>query len=713
MTTIDTDANTWKGAWSSATTYTVGQFVSFSGNTYISTIANNLNNTPTGGTGWVLFTSSSGFPIVIGATSLGASSTTTAITGLTLDGVTPTTFGFLDATSSIQNQLNLKAPLASPAFTGTATAVNLTVTGTCTGCGSSGSGFPITLGSTSIASSSTTTAITGLSVNGVTLNAAGSTTLFLNQAGGYTAPSGTVATIGINTANGVSGTSSGGANPLLTVVLGAITPTQVTTGFVTTTGNAACSGCGGGDTLTEGIAPSGSFIGAGLDTYWADSGSHHIAANLNNGGTSFIPVVPGSLTPGDVYVVGANGIDPVDGGVFPGTGISGGTAGFIPLFGSATTITASSHLDDGQTTAGVISSSEPIAIASASLPPGIIITPNGVAPAVQTGSLMWGVPASGFTAQTWLPPSTPCTGGLNVTNTSGIEQLSCGAAGTPAYPLTITGGVSGGVVYGSSATVLTVSPAGTVNTTMLWGGAGAAPTTGHMTDNGTVILSSIPIESSNGTATSAGLGLNGTAIGLSGVSGNMNLLTASVTRAEITASGIQLGGNEVGFGSAVTANDTGLSRVSAGVVGIGTGTAGSIAGTLEAASVLATGTVDGTAPTTITTGTTATLGGTFKSGYTWNQEATAATAVTYTLPTAAAGLQYCVGNSWNGTAATTGVLTVATSATGQFIIFTDGTLSATGGNVTSPGTAADMGCFVGVDATHWQFQQIRNTWVKH
>lgn len=52
-------------------------------------------------------------------------------------------------------------------------------------------GFPITLGSTSIAASSTTTALTGLSVNGVTLNGAGSTSLFLNQAGGYTAPPGT------------------------------------------------------------------------------------------------------------------------------------------------------------------------------------------------------------------------------------------------------------------------------------------------------------------------------------------------------------------------------------------------------------------------------------------------------------------------------------------------------------------------------------------
>jgi hypothetical protein len=133
---------------------------------------------------------------------------------------------------------------------------------------------------------------------------------------------------------------------------------------------------------------------------------------------------------------------------------------------------------------------------------------------------------------------------------------------------------------------------------------------------------------------------------------------------------------------------------------------------MAVAQLLATGIVDGTAGTTVTTGTTATLNA-FLSGYWWNQEATAATAVAYTLPTAAAGLQKCVGNSWNGSAATTGVLTVNASATGQFIIFTDGTLSATGGNVTSGGAAADMACFAGVDSTHWQMSVNRGTWTKH
>lgn len=47
---------------------------------------------------------------------------TQTLTNKTVDGVTPTTFGFLDPTSSVQTQLNAKAPLASPALTGTPTA---------------------------------------------------------------------------------------------------------------------------------------------------------------------------------------------------------------------------------------------------------------------------------------------------------------------------------------------------------------------------------------------------------------------------------------------------------------------------------------------------------------------------------------------------------------------------------------------------------------
>ena len=51
---------------------------------------------------------SGGFPITLGLTSIGGSSTTTSVSGLTVDGVTPTVMGYVDPSSSIQTQLNGK-----------------------------------------------------------------------------------------------------------------------------------------------------------------------------------------------------------------------------------------------------------------------------------------------------------------------------------------------------------------------------------------------------------------------------------------------------------------------------------------------------------------------------------------------------------------------------------------------------------------------------
>jgi hypothetical protein len=136
---------------------------------------------------------------------------------------------------------------------------------------------------------------------------------------------------------------------------------------------------------------------------------------------------------------------------------------------------------------------------------------------------------------------------------------------------------------------------------------------------------------------------------------------------------------------------------------------------LTVTTVLASGIVDGTAPITITTGASATLGaGTYKSGYTFNQEATAGTGVTYTLPATAVGLQYCVKNSIvSGTgAADTGVLTVYPPASSYVIL--NGTRNTIGGGgthgVASGGAAGDSACFVAIDATDWEVYVQRGTW---
>ena len=57
--------------------------------------------------------------------------------------------------------------------------------------------------------------------------------------------------------------------------------------------------------------------------------------------------------------VGTKAICLADGTGCPSSGVSGMTAGYIPLAASATTITGSSHLDDGITVYGGITSSEP------------------------------------------------------------------------------------------------------------------------------------------------------------------------------------------------------------------------------------------------------------------------------------------------------------------------------------------------------------------
>lgn len=69
---------------------------------------------------------------------------------------------------------------------------------------------------------------------------------------------GSVATIGVTTANGVSGTSSGGANPLLTIALGAITPSSISLN-----GSQVVNGLQG-STGTKLMAASGSFSSGNL-----------------------------------------------------------------------------------------------------------------------------------------------------------------------------------------------------------------------------------------------------------------------------------------------------------------------------------------------------------------------------------------------------------------------------------------------------------------
>ena len=195
-----------------------------------------------------------------------------------------------------------------------------------------------------------------------------------------------------------------------------------------------------------------------------------------------------------------------------------------------------------------------------------------------------------------------------------------------------------------------------------------------------------------------------TQVGSAGLSGSGGVSIASTGAISLSAIPI------ASVGSAGLSGSGGISVASTGVislsgnlnVGAGTGT-----------SLIVTGILDGTVPVTITTGTSATLGaGTYSSGYTLNQEATAGTGVTYTLPATAVGLQYCVSNSGTTGVVNTGVLTVYPPSSSYVIL--NGTVNTVGGGgthgVASGGAAADAACFIAIDSTHWQVFPVKGTW---
>jgi hypothetical protein len=139
----------------------------------------------------------------------------------------------------------------------------------------------------------------------------------------------------------------------------------------------------------------------------------------------------------------------------------------------------------------------------------------------------------------------------------------------------------------------------------------------------------------------------------------------------------------------------------AGNVGIGT--------TSPAATLDVQGSINGRVNVLITTATTnAVESPEFYDVYVLNHYATAATAVSYTLPVAAAGKQRCYRNY----AGNTGTITVNTSAAGQYIDVA-GSFTASGGYVISGGALADEACFVGIDATHWILYSVSGTWTAH
>ena len=139
---------------------------------------------------------------------------------------------------------------------------------------------------------------------------------------GFTSNTGTVTAVSVTTANGVSGTSSGGATPALTITLGAITPTSVngiafsgsSTPTLAVTGTTSVSGTNTGNvslaaSLTDILALSSqqlqgvTEVGADRILFFDHSASKYTFLTVSTGLTitgttltsNFVPASPGAI----------------------------------------------------------------------------------------------------------------------------------------------------------------------------------------------------------------------------------------------------------------------------------------------------------------------------------------------------------------------------------------------------------------------------------
>lgn len=192
----------------------------------------------------------------------GAASFQTTLAGLTIDGVSPTTMGYVDATSSIQTQLNSKASstatltLGSTTLTlgGTTTSVSgLTVDGVSPSTmafvdpvssiqtqlnAKASSSATLTLGSTVLTLGTTTTSVSGLTVDGVSPTIMGYLTTLTSNV--QTQLNGKQATLGYTPARS-------GANSDITSLTGLTTP------LAASEGGTGASSLGGTLNVTAGV----------------------------------------------------------------------------------------------------------------------------------------------------------------------------------------------------------------------------------------------------------------------------------------------------------------------------------------------------------------------------------------------------------------------------------------------------------------------------
>lgn len=340
----------------------------------------------------------------------------------------------------------------------------------------------------------------------------------------YTSNGGTVTSVSVTTANGVSGTvTNPTTTPAISLALGAITPTSVAASGAVTGSN--LSGNNSGD---QTITLTGDVTGSGTGSF---------AATIANNAVTYAKMQAASAV---AKLIGSNASGTALGEITLGTNLSmaGSTLNAAVASGSVTSVNA-----DGGTT-GMSFSGGPITSSGTLTLGGTLDLDNG-----GTGA----VTASGARTNLGLAIGTdiPSPTGTGATGTWNIDVL--GSAGTITSTLPIAKGGTGATTAGGALTNLgaysDTNPAGytsntgTVTNVSASGGANISVATGSTTP---VISQNVATSTQNGYMTSTYAAkldslTSGASVSSVGVSGGTTGLTT--TGGPVTASGtITLGG---------------------------------------------------------------------------------------------------------------------------------------------------------------------------
>jgi len=334
----------------------------------------------------------------------------------------------------------------------------------------------------------------------------------------YTSNGGTVTTVSVTTANGVSGTvTNPTTTPAISLALGAITPTSVAA-----SGNVTGTNLSGNNTGDQAIVLSGDVGG---------SGSTGITTTIGANAVTYAKMQAASAV---AKLIGSNASGTALGEITLGTNLSmaGSTLNAAVASGSVTSVNA-----DGGTT-GMSFSGGPITSSGTLTLGGTLDLDNG-----GTGAIT----ASGARTNLGLAIGTdiPSPTGTGATGTWNIDVL--GSAGTITSTLPINKGGTGATTAGGALTNLgaysDTNPAGytsntgTVTNVSASGGANISVATGSTTP---VISQNVATSTQNGYMTSVYAAkldslTSGASVSSVGVSGGTTGLTT--TGGPVTASG--------------------------------------------------------------------------------------------------------------------------------------------------------------------------------